>query len=165
MMDCKVSQNSLLVQRNTNQTLTPALWMHLLIKDIPSIENLGPQVEQGWARIAFYLHWKGSESGNKEVTLVCFGAIKHFRQRCMKLHTSKSWHSILSDPYTLVVYFFESWYERVDGIVWNANERGSKLETVGYTLESLNCVTDNDISKQLKKRLRRTYCTENRNFG
>lgn len=123
------------------------LWMHLLMKDIPLVENPGPQEERGWTRTAFYLRWRESKSQptdidhgnasspttsedeNTNVTLVCFGAVKHFRQRCMEMRTSKSWASVLKDPYTLVGYFLESWYERVDRIVWSANDRGSKLET------------------------------------
>ena len=36
----------------------------------------------------------------------------------------------MKDPYLLVGRFLDSWYKRVDAIVWTANQRGTNLETV-----------------------------------
>jgi hypothetical protein len=166
--DFRVSQCSVLVGRYANLPHILALWMHLLMKDIPFVENPGPQEERGWTRTAFYLRWRESKSQptdidqgnasspttsedeNTNVTLVCFGAVKHFRQRCMEMRTSKSWANILKDPYTLVGYFLESWYERVDRIVWSANQRGSKLETVSLSADMPNRTANDDIANSAR---------------
>jgi hypothetical protein len=142
--------------------------MHLLMKNIPSAENPSPQDERGWTRTAFYLQWRESKSqpasidevstaskttregDNTSVTLVCFGAVKHFRQRCMDMRTSKKWASVLKDPYTLVGYFLESWYERVDGIIWSANERGGKLETVSLSVDIRIRTSNDDIANSTR---------------
>ena len=108
------------------------------MKDIPANDHSGPLEERAWARTAFYVQWKITHSATGDtytnITLICFGAVKHFRQSCMHLRTSQTWESILKDPYVLVGYFLESWYERVDIIVWTLNQRGSTLEQ--QTLES-----------------------------
>lgn len=104
------------------------------MKDIPPNDNSGPLEERAWTRTAFYAQWGTCQSENGErnasITFICFGAVKHFRQYCLHLRNSETWEDILKDPYILVGRFLESWYERIDSIVWTANQRGSKLETV-----------------------------------
>jgi hypothetical protein len=120
--------------------------MHLLIKDVPTDDAASLEEEKAWVRTAFLVRWRRTPrrynhsdpsqtitwSENYDVTMICFGAVKHFRERCMRLRLANGWEDILGNPYTLIGYYLESWYERVDRVVWSANRRGSRMETVRF---------------------------------
>jgi hypothetical protein len=110
--------------------------MHLLFKDIPQTADSSQDAEEAWARTSFVLQSHEPGSGQTQhietpkVTMLCFGAVKHFKDRCIQMRISQDWERILDHPAILVVYFLDSWYERVDKVVWNAHERARVLETV-----------------------------------
>jgi hypothetical protein len=133
--------------------------MHLLAKDIPVNEQPGSVEEMAWVRTSYFIQWSDRSnhkpssdqdypsSFQEPVTFICFGAVKHFRDRCVQLRTSSDWEQILDDPLTLVGWFLESWYNRLDRIVWTANQRGSELESVSR-IDSTSSITIDECSKR-----------------
>lgn len=108
--------------------------MHFLVKGIPTSQNASEEEERAWFRMAFYLQWNQSNSQRRNVTLVCFGALKTLKHQLTQMRGAQEWETIMENPYILVTFILESWYERVDRTVWRANDRGSELETVSLDL-------------------------------
>jgi hypothetical protein len=115
--------------------------MHLLFKDIPS-SDAGGDAELAWAKSSFFLRSHCGATGGEQpadgpkATMICFGAVKHFKDRCLQMRLSDEWESILEHPEILVAYYLESWYERVNNVVWNAHDRARELENVGRKTNS-----------------------------
>ncbi|KAH6711954.1 hypothetical protein BKA61DRAFT_98594 [Leptodontidium sp. MPI-SDFR-AT-0119] len=127
------------------------MWMHFLVKGIPASQNGNEEEERAWFRMAFYLQWNQSNSQRRNITLVCFGALKTLKHEFTQMRGAQKWETIMENPYILVTFILESWYDRVDRIVWRANDRGSELET--KTVEettSLDSLTLRDKLDKLK---------------
>jgi hypothetical protein len=106
------------------------MWMHFLVKAIPAHEDASEEEERAWFRMAFYLQWHQTKNTRQNVRLVCFGALKTLEHRFTQMRRAQDWEAAMENPYILVAFILESWHERVDRIVWRANDRGSVLENV-----------------------------------
>lgn len=86
-----------------------------------------PQADYSYTRSAFFL--RTSTAGT--VTLCCFGATNHVRERFERFVQTESWKEVLEQPLVLFDLVLEGLFHDVDEAVWNINKVFSALEHVG----------------------------------
>jgi hypothetical protein len=75
------------------------------------------QADYSYLRSGFYLH----QSPGGQVTLACFSATRHIRERIDRFIEAEAWHAVFIEPYVLLDLILEGLYMDVDHNVWNMN--------------------------------------------
>jgi hypothetical protein len=85
-----------------------------------------PQADYSYTRSAFFL--RTSTAG--EVTLCCFGATRHVRDRFSRFMKTDGWRDVLANPLVLFDLVLDGLFLDVDETVWNMNRVFGALEHV-----------------------------------